>query len=125
MKKLLFARIALAAPIGKGLATIGIGAAAALLLVASPAWAACVPNGPAIPNGATVTCTGTDTTGVGNGTQNNVTVNVLQGASITLGNSGQDIVLLNANTITNNGTLNGGFGSTGINTFAGNVITNT
>ncbi|HEY6258020.1 MAG TPA: autotransporter domain-containing protein [Xanthobacteraceae bacterium] len=125
MKKLLFARVALAAPIGKGLATIAIGAAAALLLVASPAWAACVPNGPAVPNGATVTCTGSDTTGVGNGTQNNVTVNVLQGASITVGNLGQDIVLLNANTITNNGTLNGGLGSTGINTFAGNVITNT
>jgi uncharacterized protein with beta-barrel porin domain len=87
----------------------GLGAALTIAWAASPAWAACQPNGPGVPNGATVTCTGIDTTGVGNGTQNNVTANVLSGASITLGNSSigntADINLNANSSITNNGTI--------------------
>jgi len=57
------------------------------MLAAAPAWSACSPNGASVPNGATVTCTGTDTIGIGDGSQNNVTVNVQPGATITLGDN--------------------------------------
>src|SRR5665213_1610521 len=82
-----------------------------LLSSARPAEAACAP--PAS-DGVTVTCTGADVTGVGNGTQNNVTVNVQPGATITLGNNATAINLNNTNQITNNGALNLGTGSTGV-----------
>ncbi|HEY6255547.1 MAG TPA: hypothetical protein VIY51_07100, partial [Xanthobacteraceae bacterium] len=95
-------------------------AGAAALVAVAPAFADCQP--PAS-NGATVTCTGNDTTGVGNGTQNNVTVNVLSGASITLGIGAIDINLSNNNTITNNGTLVVGSGI-GISAKNGSTITN-
>ena len=97
--------------------------AGALLFAASPAWAACVPNGP-VPSGSTVTCTGTDTTGVGDGTQNNVVVTVQPGASVTLGNNASDIHLNDNNTVTNNGTITAGNNASGIQVGNNNTVTN-
>jgi uncharacterized protein with beta-barrel porin domain len=103
------------------------GAAAALGVALAQPWSApalanCQP--PAA-NGATVTCTGNDSTGVGNGTQSNVTVNVLGGASITLGNGATDINLNANNLITNNGTLTTGDTGAGIAMKGtGNTVTN-
>jgi uncharacterized protein with beta-barrel porin domain len=101
-----------------------------LAFAAAPADAACVPNGAGVPNGATVTCTGTDTTGVGNGTQDNVTVNVQSGAAITLGDNATNINLHSSNTVNNGGALSAGnatgagSGVTGINgTGTGNTFT--
>lgn len=88
-----------AAAAALALAFAGVG------LSVAPAAAACVPNGSAVPSGATVTCTGTDTTGVGNATQSNVTVNVLPGAAIVLGDNMNIISLLNFNSVNNNGAL--------------------
>jgi hypothetical protein len=89
-----------------GLARLaGLATVASVPLAASPAWSACVPDGAGIPSGVTVTCSGTDTTGVGNGTQSNVTANVQQSAAITLGDNSTDINLLNANAVLNNGAL--------------------
>ncbi|HEY6254499.1 MAG TPA: hypothetical protein VIY51_01775, partial [Xanthobacteraceae bacterium] len=82
-----------------------------MLVATSPARANCTP---VAANGVTVTCTGTDTTGVGTGAENNVTVNVLQGASITVGNFTPDIYLNSGNTVTNNGTVVTGTGAFGI-----------
>jgi uncharacterized protein with beta-barrel porin domain len=76
------------------------------VLPATPARSACVPDGAGIPSGANVTCTGTETGQVGNGTQNNVTVNVLAGASV-VNNGSTSIQLNNNNVVTNNGTFNG------------------
>jgi uncharacterized protein with beta-barrel porin domain len=100
--------------------------AGAILLAASPAWSACVPNGPAIPSGSTVICTGADTTGVGNLTQNNVIVTVQPGASITLGDNVSDIRLNDNNVVTNNGTITAGDNHAfGIRVHDNNVVTNT
>ena len=82
-----------------------VGAAIWALAVA-PASAACVPGGPAIASGSSVTCTGADVTGVGNGSQSNVTVNVQPGASITVGAGATAAInLLSQNTIANAGTI--------------------
>jgi uncharacterized protein with beta-barrel porin domain len=99
-------------------------AGGAMLLAASPARSACVPNGPTVPSGSTVNCTGTDTTGVGDGTQNNVTVTVQPGASITLGDNAIDIQLNDNNVVTNNGTIAAGINSFGIQVRSNNSITN-
>ena len=80
-------------------------ALASLPLAAAPAFAACVPDGAGISSGATVTCTGTDTTGVGDGTQNNVTVTVQPGAAITLGDNATAINLGSGNIVINNGAI--------------------
>ncbi|MBV8837691.1 MAG: hypothetical protein JO000_14220, partial [Alphaproteobacteria bacterium] len=93
----------------------------ALGLSLGSAHAQCVPHGPGVPNGATVTCTGTDTTGVGNGSQNNVTVNVQPGAAITVGNFGTAISLHDGNSVTNAGTVTG---SVGIVTNLNNTVVN-
>lgn len=96
----------------------------ALLLVPTAGWSACAPNGAAIPNGASVTCSGTDVTGVGNYTQDNVTVNVQQGASITLGDNSGAINLNNNAVVTNNGSITGGFNATSITADNNSILTN-
>jgi hypothetical protein len=101
-----------------------LAVAGAILLAASPAWSACVPNGPAIPSGATVTCTGTDTIGVGNLTQDNVTVTVQPGASITLGDNAINIGLNDNNVVTNNGTISADANAFGIRVRNNNTVTN-
>ena len=109
---------------GRLLVWSGAATLSALLLVPTAGWSACVPNGAAIPNGASVTCSGADVTGVGNYTQNNVTVNVQQGASITLGINSGAINLNNNAVVTNNGAITGGFNSTGITVDNNSVLTN-
>jgi uncharacterized protein with beta-barrel porin domain len=98
--------------------------AGVMLLLASPAWSACVPNGAAVPSGATVSCTGVDTSGVGNGTQNNVTVTVQPGASITLGNNAADIFLNDGNVVSNGGTITAGDNAFGIRVGNNNIVRN-
>ena len=118
-----------------------LGSAAAALLPASQAQAACTPiasAGPPVqpPPGTTVTCSGTTAnqnspngygatsfTGFGNQVQNDgLTINVLSGASVTGDTAiGSGFVLQNNNTVNNSGAIAGG---TGI--FAGSlVVTNT
>jgi uncharacterized protein with beta-barrel porin domain len=77
------------------------------VLPATPARSACAPDGAGIPSGANVVCTGTETGQVGNGTQNNVTVNILAGASVVSSNLNGTFQLQNNNVVTNNGTFNG------------------
>jgi uncharacterized protein with beta-barrel porin domain len=100
-----------------------LACAGAILLDASPAWSACVPNG-AVASGSTVTCTGTDTTGVGDGNPNNVAVTVQPGASITLGNNASDVWLNDGNVIINNGTITAGNNAFGIRVRNNNAVTN-
>jgi outer membrane autotransporter protein len=117
-------------------------------LSVNSAWAACSTDTPTA--GVTVTCTGTDTTGVSAASgQNNVTVNVLanarvsgSGAAIYLqqnssvvnsgtlfstGSSVSGAIIAGANsTITNNGIIDGSatFGGNGVLLGAGSTITN-
>jgi hypothetical protein len=77
------------------------------VLPATPAQSACVPNGAGIPDGANVVCTGTETGQIGNQSQNNVTVNILAGASVVSSNLNGTFQLNNNNVVTNNGTFNG------------------
>jgi hypothetical protein len=106
----------------------GLGAApiALSLMSATPAYAAC---DPAAVSGGTVTCSGTETNPVGTGTEDNVTVNVQNGASITVGDDQSAIYLEDTNHVVNNGTIAAGnsvFGqAAGINVLDdANVITN-
>ena len=96
----------------------------AALLLAEPAWSACVPGGSTVPGGSAVNCTGADTTGVGDGTQDNVSVTVQSGASIAVGNNTTDINLHDNNVVTNNGTITGGDNTVAIQVRNGNTVTN-
>ncbi|MBV8840957.1 MAG: autotransporter domain-containing protein [Alphaproteobacteria bacterium] len=107
-----------------GRALVPIVLVLAWLSAAASAQAACVPNGPAVPSGATVTCTGADTTGVGNGTQNNVTVTVQPGATITLGNNSRPINLNDNSNVTNNGSVTVGSQATAITAGNNGTLTN-
>lgn len=76
---------------------------ASVMLSTSDALAAC---SPAAANGVSIVCEGIDTAGVGTGTENNVDVTVLSGASVTVA-AGDAIDLGNNATITNFGTVQG------------------
>ncbi|WP_210180572.1 autotransporter outer membrane beta-barrel domain-containing protein [Rhodoplanes sp. Z2-YC6860] len=99
----------------------------ALLATGNEARADCQPTAA---DGVTINCTtvgGTQTTQVGTGNENNVTVNVQNGATIDVSaNSGASGINLNGgNTITNNGTIAAdGFGAAGIFVNDHNLITN-
>jgi uncharacterized protein with beta-barrel porin domain len=114
--------------LGCGFAAVSILVACLIgsVLMGVPAVAACVPPGNTISSGDTVTCSGTDTVAVGDGSQNNVTVNVLPGATLNV-SGGSAINLQNTNTITNAGNISVDTGA-GIDTsfFSGNgnVVTN-
>jgi hypothetical protein len=75
------------------------------LVGSNTAWAACTP-----PPGdnVTATCSGTTTGGYGTGVENNLTVNVLSGA--TVANPGATAISLASGTVTNAGTISGVFG---------------
>lgn len=98
-------------------------AAVALGLAAStPARADCQPS-PAV-SGQTVTCAGTDLNGFQAGAGvNNLTVNVLAGASV-FDNGTVAIRVRNLNAVTNNGTITAGAGVVGIRAGNDNVIAN-
>jgi uncharacterized protein with beta-barrel porin domain len=114
---------------GEGLRAVvcGLGLAplALTLLSGTPAHAAC---DPAV-SGGTVTCSGTETNPVGTGAENNVTVNVQSGASITVGDDQSAIYLQNTNRVVNSGTITTGNSvldlAAGVNVLDdGNVIIN-
>src|SRR6266487_1914969 len=88
------------------------------VLPGSPAAAACVQSG------STVSCDGASVTGFGTGTENNLTVTVQPGASITPPNSVSAIKLGAGNTATNNGTITLGFVSFGMQGQVNNTLTN-
>jgi uncharacterized protein with beta-barrel porin domain len=100
-------------------------AAAGWLAVAAPALADCQPD-PAV-SGQTVTCTATPPDNDGfraNPGVNQLTVNVL--TDVTVQNIGGVVIRLrDDNTLTNNGTLNGGDDGTGIRVGDRNTMTNT
>lgn len=92
------------------------GAAALLVgfsLISSESWAACTPaaSAGAPPSGTTVTCSGTTLNqnapaGYGDGTQEGITINVQNGASVA--GTGAGIAVsgqVTANTINNSGTI--------------------
>src|SRR4051794_2850916 len=96
---------------------------AGLSLSAAPANAACAPD-PAS-SGQTVICS--DNTPAGfqaGGGVNNLTVNVLPGATASDGGGGVIIGVNDFNTVTNSGTLTAGPNSTGIFTGVNNTIVN-
>jgi uncharacterized protein with beta-barrel porin domain len=105
-------------------AIFGRGAMAAAIFAviagvsAAPAQAACVLVG------MTLTCTGADTTGFGDGTQSNHTINILPGATVTVGDSAIAFDLNSNNTITNAGTITVGDLSAVISAIDGNTIVN-
>jgi uncharacterized protein with beta-barrel porin domain len=81
----------------------------AALLLGSDAWAVCAPAAPV--SNTTVTCSGTTTNqnspnGYGTGVENNDTVNVQTGATVTGTQSGFELGA--GNTINNSGTITGG-----------------
>jgi len=105
----------------------GIGAApvALTLLSGTPAYAAC----DTAVSGGTVTCSGAETNPVGTGSEDNVTVNVQPGASITVGDDQSAVNLHDTNRVVNEGTITAGNTvsgqATGINVFDnGNVVIN-
>jgi len=91
-------------------------AATGLLFASGQALADCVQSG------TTVTCTGLDTNGFGNGTQNGYTVSVAPDGLIVV--NGTAIWLNNGNVVTNNGAISVGDNSTGIAAAANNTIIN-
>src|SRR6266540_389043 len=96
---------------------------AGLCLSAAPANAACAPD-PAS-SGQTVTCSGSTPGGFqAGGGVDNLTVNVLAGATASDGGSGMIIGVNNFNTVTNSGTLTAGPLSRGIFASANNTIVN-
>jgi hypothetical protein len=92
-----------------------IASAAAIVLPAEPAAAACVQAG------NVVTCSGATGTGFGTGAENNLTVTVQAGGSVT---AIFPIKLGDGNTVINNGTLNVN-GGIGIQGGSNNTFTNT
>jgi uncharacterized protein with beta-barrel porin domain len=96
---------------------------ASLCLSAAPANAACAPD-PAS-SGQTVTCSGNTPAGFqAGGGVDNLTVNVLPGATVSDGGSGMIIGVNNFNTVTNSGMLTAGPSSRGIFASANNTIVN-
>jgi uncharacterized protein with beta-barrel porin domain len=107
-----------------------LAAAAVLFLPASsgPARADCQPANP-FADGSTVNCTstgGTQTTSVGTGAENNVTVNIQTDATVDVSASAgaSAIFLSNGNTVTNAGTIIAGDNGAGIDVLNGNTVTN-
>ena len=96
---------------------------AGLCLSAAPANAACAPD-PAS-SGQTVTCSGNAPAGFqAGGGVDNLTVNVLPGATVSDGGGGVVIGVNDFNTVTNSGTLTAGPNSTGIFAGVNNTIVN-
>jgi uncharacterized protein with beta-barrel porin domain len=94
-----------------------------LCLSTAPANAACVPD-PAS-SGQTVTCSGNTPGGFqAGGGVDNLTVNVLLGATVSDGGGGVIIGVNDFNTVTNSGTLTAGPNSTGIFAGVNNTIVN-
>ena len=94
-----------------------------LCLSAAPANAACAPD-PAS-SGQTVTCSGNTPAGFqAGGGVDNLTVNVLSGATASDGGGGVIIGVNDFNTVTNSGTLTAGPSSTGIFAGVNNTIVN-
>ena len=94
-----------------------------LFLSAAPANAACAPD-PAS-SGETVTCSGNTPGGFqAGGGVDNLTVNVLPGATVSDGGGGVIIGVNDFNTVTNSGTLTAGPNSTGIFAGVNNTIVN-
>jgi uncharacterized protein with beta-barrel porin domain len=94
-----------------------------LCLSAAPANAACAPD-PAS-SGETVTCSGNTPGGFqAGGGVDNLTVNVLPGATVSDGGGGVIIGVNDFNTVTNSGTLTAGPNSTGIFAGVNNTIVN-
>ena len=94
-----------------------------LCLSAAPANAACAPD-PAS-SGQTVTCSGNTPNGFqAGGGVNNLTVNVLSGATVSDGGGGVIIGINDFNTSTNSGTLTAGPSTTGIFAGVNNTIVN-
>ncbi len=103
------------------LAVGGVIFALAIGFAPSTAFAACAPT-PAS-SGDTVTCSGTDTDGVGSGAENHVNVTVNSGATIAPALASFGIDLTYRNVITNNGSVtgpNGGISVTNRNTIVNN-----
>ena len=94
-----------------------------LCLSIAPANAACVPD-PAS-SGQTVTCSGNTPAGFqAGGGVDNLTVNVLPGATVSDGGGGVIIGVNDFNTVTNSGTLTAGPSTTGIFAGVNNTIVN-
>ena len=94
-----------------------------LSLSAPPANAACAPD-PAS-SGQTVTCSGNTPAGFqAGGGIDNLTLNVLPGATVSDGGGGVIIGVNDFNTVTNSGTLSAGPNSTGIFSGVNNTIVN-
>jgi uncharacterized protein with beta-barrel porin domain len=94
-----------------------------LCLLAAPANAACAPD-PAS-SGQTVTCSGNTPAGFqAGGGVDNLTVNVLPGATVSDGGGGVVIGVNDSNTVTNSGTLTAGPSTTGIFAGVNNTIVN-
>lgn len=80
---------------------------APMLVGVGLAYAACVSSSPPLSAGDSVICSGSQTTSLGDGTQDNITVTVLQGADITVG-AGQSAIRLDTGaSIANFGTISG------------------
>ncbi|WP_244608580.1 autotransporter outer membrane beta-barrel domain-containing protein [Bradyrhizobium algeriense] len=89
----------------------------------TPANAACAPD--PVSSGQTVTCSGNVPTGFqAGGGVDNLTVNVLPGATLSDGGGGVIIGVNDFNTVTNSGTLTAGPSSTGIFAGVNNTIVN-
>jgi uncharacterized protein with beta-barrel porin domain len=94
-----------------------------LCLFVAPANAACAPD-PAS-SGQTVTCSGNTPAGFqAGGGVDNLTVNVLPGATVSDGGGGVVLGVNDFNTVTNSGTLTAGPNSTGIFAGVNNTIVN-
>jgi uncharacterized protein with beta-barrel porin domain len=103
----------------------GVAAALALTLASlSPALADCTTD-----ISGNVTCAasgGTQTTPVGTGSEDGISVNIQSGATIDVSGSAPAtaVDLNNSNTVINNGTVIGGDGALGISVNNGNTVTN-
>jgi uncharacterized protein with beta-barrel porin domain len=89
---------------------LAVATASFWVLGGTPVHAACAPASGAAVAGDTVVCTGTTTNqdapdGYGTGAENNLTINVLSGASVTGDNNGLN--LDTGNTVNNNGAITG------------------
>jgi uncharacterized protein with beta-barrel porin domain len=96
------------------------------LVAATDARAACTPTLLNNQVGGFVTCTGTDNAGVGNGSQDQITVTVLGGATIDVSASAgaTAIELQDSNAVTNDGKIVAGDSGIGISVHNGNTVIN-